>query len=184
MLSINIKEFFFDRDKVKAAVDKATRDNLSKGAAYIRRTARESIKDRSTGRSAPGQPPYSHVGAKRKKLNRARKAAGLDPVKGGFQGVKHILFGFDPSRPFGDHRPGQQSQGYGYARAGVRRLGAGEAVPQGSCGHNHDLHRAEAVHGTGAPQRSPQPPEGLGGQREGIIKMSPANLVFAPPGRD
>jgi hypothetical protein len=96
MLSINIKELFFDRDKVQAAVDRVTRDNLSKGAAYIRRSARESIKDRAQGRSAPGQPPYSHIGAKRKKLNRARKAAGLDPVKGGFQGVKHILFGFDP----------------------------------------------------------------------------------------
>jgi hypothetical protein len=97
MLAINIKELFFDRDKVKSAVDKATRDNLSKGAAYIRRSARESIKDRASGRSAPGQPPYSHVGAKRRKFNRLRKAAGLDPVKGGFQGVKHILFGFDPT---------------------------------------------------------------------------------------
>jgi hypothetical protein len=96
MFALNIKELFFDRDKVKAAVDKATRDNLSKGAAYIRRSARDSIKDRMDGRSAPGQPPYSHIGAKRRKLNRRRKAAGLDPVKGGFQGVKHILYGFDP----------------------------------------------------------------------------------------
>lgn len=65
MLDLRIKELFFDRPKVKRAVDAARRKVLSKGGAFIRQTARTSIRKRK-GTSKPGSPPYSHVGLLRR----------------------------------------------------------------------------------------------------------------------
>lgn len=55
------KEGFFDRAKVLNAVDAATRRVLSRFGAFVRTRARTSIRKRK-GTSAPGGPPYSHVG--------------------------------------------------------------------------------------------------------------------------
>lgn len=55
------KGLFFDRAAVLGAVDKATRKVLSKFGAFVRQTARTSIRKRKAI-SEPGQPPSGHVG--------------------------------------------------------------------------------------------------------------------------
>ncbi|MCL4198983.1 MAG: hypothetical protein KJZ69_15955 [Phycisphaerales bacterium] len=65
MLDLRIKQMFFDRPKVKRAVDAARRKVLSKAGAFIRQTARTSIRKRK-GSSKPGSPPHSHVGLLRR----------------------------------------------------------------------------------------------------------------------
>jgi len=56
-----MKSMFFDRKAVKNAVDRATRKVLSKFGAFVRTTARHSIRKRK-GASPPGKPPHGHVG--------------------------------------------------------------------------------------------------------------------------
>ena len=56
---------FFDRPKVANAMDAATRRALSEMGAYIRRTARTSIR-KSKKVSLPGKPPRSHSGLLKK----------------------------------------------------------------------------------------------------------------------
>lgn len=76
---MRIKSMFFDRPKVMRAVDRGKRQSLSKAGAFIRRTARRSIrKAPKTGKrtSQPGKPPYSHEGSLR----------------------RLIFFGYDPQR--------------------------------------------------------------------------------------
>ena len=90
-----IKEMFFDRKAVKNAVDRATWKVLLKFGAFVRRGAISSIRDSKTV-SRPGEPPHSHLGARRRAANRRRKAQGLSPIRGGFKGIKHIEFKFDP----------------------------------------------------------------------------------------
>lgn len=74
------KSSFFDRPKVMNAVDRGTRRVFSKFGAFVRTTARRSIKrppKRAANRtSLPGSAPYSHEGS----LKRL------------------IYFGFDPNR--------------------------------------------------------------------------------------
>ncbi len=65
MIDLRIKQMFFDRPKVKRAVDAARRRVLSKAGAFIRQTARTSIRKRK-GTSKPGAPPHSHVGLLRR----------------------------------------------------------------------------------------------------------------------
>ncbi len=73
MIDLRIKDLFFDRALVIRAVDKAKRKTLSRAGAFIRQSARTSIRPRR-GTSRPGRPPYSHEGSLR----------------------KLILFGYDP----------------------------------------------------------------------------------------
>jgi hypothetical protein len=61
MITIQMKALFFDRPVVQRAVNKAKRATLSKAGAFIRTTARHSLRRRK-GAAAPGQPPHSHVG--------------------------------------------------------------------------------------------------------------------------
>jgi hypothetical protein len=61
MIDLRIKDLFFDRHVVMRAVDKAKREVLSRAGAFVRQTAKTSIRKRK-GTSPPGQPPYSHVG--------------------------------------------------------------------------------------------------------------------------
>jgi len=72
---IEIKRWFFDRRVAIDRVDAATRRVLSKFGAYVRRSARSSIRKRKRP-SAPGRPPSSHTGLLR----------------------KFIYFAFDPDR--------------------------------------------------------------------------------------
>lgn len=58
---LKITHLFFDSAKVTSSVDKGTRKVLSKFGAFVRRTAKGSIRKRK--KSAPaGQPPSSHTG--------------------------------------------------------------------------------------------------------------------------
>ena len=69
------KGFFFDRQKVVRRVRDAARKVLSRFGAFVRRTAKSSIRKRKRT-SAPGEPPSSHTGLLK----------------------RFIYFGFDPSR--------------------------------------------------------------------------------------
>ena len=57
----SIKGLFFDSAKVRAATSRAERRVLSRFGAFVRRSARSSIRKRKRS-SAPGQPPSSHTG--------------------------------------------------------------------------------------------------------------------------
>lgn len=55
------KRLFFDRAAVTSAAERGTRRALSKFGAFVRQTARTSIRKRKSI-SEPGQPPSSHTG--------------------------------------------------------------------------------------------------------------------------
>jgi len=74
MIRFEIKQLFFDSPKVVRAVDRTTRRVLSKFGAFVRRTARSSIRKRKRI-SEPGSPPSSHSGLLK----------------------KFIFFGYDPT---------------------------------------------------------------------------------------
>lgn len=59
------KGLFFDRAKVTNATDKATRKVLSRFGAFVRQTARSSIRKRKHT-SSPGQPPTNKTGLLKK----------------------------------------------------------------------------------------------------------------------
>lgn len=61
MLELRVKELFFDRPAVQAAVGRGRLKALNRIGGYLRLTARRSIRKRK-GTSAPGRPPHSHVG--------------------------------------------------------------------------------------------------------------------------
>ena len=75
MIGMNIRELFFDRKAVMNKVDRATRKVLSKFGAFVRRTARSSIRKRK-GISQPGSPPSSHTGLLKKFIY-----FGYEPIK-------------------------------------------------------------------------------------------------------
>ena len=58
---LKITHLFFDSAKVVRSVDKSTRKVLSKFGAFVRRTAKQSIRKRKKS-STPGMPPSSHTG--------------------------------------------------------------------------------------------------------------------------
>lgn len=60
-----VKQQFFDRKTVTNAVDATSRRVLSRFGAFVRQTARNSIRTKK-GASRPGQPPHSHVGLLKK----------------------------------------------------------------------------------------------------------------------
>ena len=65
MITMRIKDVFFDRHVVIAAVDNAKRKVLSKAGAFIRTAAKTSIRKRK-GSAPPGAPPHSHEGSLRR----------------------------------------------------------------------------------------------------------------------
>ena len=65
MINMRIKDMFFDRHVVIAAVDNAKRKVLSKAGAFIRTAAKTSIRKRK-GSAPPGAPPHSHEGSLRR----------------------------------------------------------------------------------------------------------------------
>ena len=71
-----IKKQFFDQTRVIRDMDRKTKKVMSKGGAYIRRTAQTSMRTKK-GSSPPGSPPYAHG---QKKLR------------------KNIFFIYDPER--------------------------------------------------------------------------------------
>ena len=73
MFGFEITRLFFDKEAVTSRTDHATRTVLSRFGAFVRRTARSSIRKRKNP-APPGSPPSSHVGLLK----------------------KFILFGYDP----------------------------------------------------------------------------------------
>jgi len=65
MIGFEITKLFFDKKAVLGKVDRATRRVLSRFGAFVRRTARSSIRKRKS-LSAPGAPPSSHSGLLKK----------------------------------------------------------------------------------------------------------------------
>lgn len=65
MITMRIKDMFFDRAAVVRAVDGAKRKVLSKAGALIRTAARTSIRKRK-GSAPAGKPPHSHEGSLRR----------------------------------------------------------------------------------------------------------------------
>lgn len=61
------KALFFDRQRVTSAVDRAERRVLSRFGAFVRRSARSSIRRRKKV-SEPGKPPSSHTGLLRRHI--------------------------------------------------------------------------------------------------------------------
>ncbi len=76
MIGFNCKAVFFDGKAVRRYMDRKTRRVLSRFGAFVRKTAKQSIRKRKKP-SAPGQPPSSHVGLLRKFI-----WFGYDPAKG------------------------------------------------------------------------------------------------------
>lgn len=56
-----IRKMFFDRKAVTDKVDPATRKVLSKFGAFVRTSAKHSIRTKK-GTSKPGRPPFGHNG--------------------------------------------------------------------------------------------------------------------------
>jgi len=56
-----VKKLFFTEEAVIHAMDAVTRRALSRFGAFVRQTAKSSIRTRE-GASAPGRPPHSHSG--------------------------------------------------------------------------------------------------------------------------
>lgn len=97
MIGMNVKLLFFDRQAVASRADAATRKVLGHFGALVRKAAIASIKEAPPARHAPpGSPPLSHVSARRRRINQRRKAEGKQPVRGGFKGLKHILYAYEP----------------------------------------------------------------------------------------
>lgn len=65
MIDMRIQSLFFDRPKVRRAVDHAKRRSLSRAGAFIRQRARTSIRKRKRS-SRAGEPPSSHTGLLRR----------------------------------------------------------------------------------------------------------------------
>lgn len=61
------KANFFDRARVRKAVDRAKRRELARAGGFVRQVARRSIRKRRAI-SKPGQPPSSHEGSLRRFL--------------------------------------------------------------------------------------------------------------------
>lgn len=64
MIGIKLKgatRLFFDRPAVTRATERGTRQVLSQFGAFVRQTAKSSLRKRKAA-SAPGQPPSSHTG--------------------------------------------------------------------------------------------------------------------------
>jgi hypothetical protein len=79
-----VKKMFFDRQKVLKAVDRATARVLSRFGAFVRQSAKTSIKKRKAA-SQPGQPPSSHTGLLRNFIffgyDRPKKSVVIGPVR-------------------------------------------------------------------------------------------------------
>ncbi len=61
MIDLRFKDLFFDKATVVRKVDATTRRVLSRFGAFVRRTARSSIRKRKRT-SQPDSPPSSHTG--------------------------------------------------------------------------------------------------------------------------
>lgn len=85
---------FFDRKKVINAVDRVTRRVLSRFGAFVRRTAKQSIRKRKKS-AAADRPPSSHEGTLKRLIffayNRSRDSVVIGPTQSGRGDVPRLL---------------------------------------------------------------------------------------------
>ena len=84
MVEFRFKLLFFDTKEIRSKLSEATRKVMSKFGAFVRATARQSIKTKPTS-SAPGQPPHSHTGYLKKEIlfgyDKTKESVVVGPVK-------------------------------------------------------------------------------------------------------
>jgi len=84
MFGFDVKRMFFDTKTVRSKTDKATRRVLSKFGAFVRQTAKRSIRKRKRS-SQPGKPPSSHIGLLKKFIyfgfDVVRRSVVIGPVR-------------------------------------------------------------------------------------------------------
>jgi hypothetical protein len=84
MVEFRFKLLFFDTKEIRSKLSEATRKVMSKFGAFVRATARQSIKTKPTS-SAPGQPPHSHTGYLKKGIlfgyDERQQSVVVGPVK-------------------------------------------------------------------------------------------------------
>lgn len=84
MIRMVTKQMFFDRKAVMGAVDRTTRKVLSRFGAFVRTSARHSIRKRKRV-SKPGEPPSSHTGLLRNFIyfgyDRGRRSVVIGPER-------------------------------------------------------------------------------------------------------
>jgi len=84
MIGFDVKRVFFDTKAVRAKTNKATRRVLSRFGAFVRQTARRSIRRRKKA-SQPGRPPSSHRGLLKKFIwfgyDVVRRSVVIGPVR-------------------------------------------------------------------------------------------------------
>lgn len=84
MIRMVTKQMFFDRKAVTSRLDRATRKVLSRFGAFVRTSARHSIRKRKRA-SAPGEPPSSHTGLLRRFIffgyDRDRRSVVIGPQR-------------------------------------------------------------------------------------------------------
>lgn len=84
MIGFDVKRVFFDTKTVRAKTNKATRRVLSRFGAFVRQTARRSIRRRKKA-SQPGRPPSSHTGLLKKFIwfgyDTVRRSVVIGPVR-------------------------------------------------------------------------------------------------------
>jgi len=84
MIGMVTKQMFFDRDKVRKRTDAGMRRVLSRFGAYVRTTAKHSIRKRKRI-SDPGEPPSSHTGLLRRFIffgyDRDRRSVVIGPMR-------------------------------------------------------------------------------------------------------
>ena len=102
---MRIKKLFFDRKAVTDKVDRTTRKVLSRFGAFVRRTAKSSIRKRKRA-SSPGQPPSSHSGILK----------------------KFIFFGYEPAKRNVVIGPAKLNQKIGDAPHALERGGASTVI--------------------------------------------------------
>ena len=90
----SMTEGFFDRKKVMDKVGQATRRVLGRFGAFVRRTAKSSLRKAKISK-APGKPPNSHVGRLRELIFHAygdrSQSVVIGPVSFGDGGVPLLL---------------------------------------------------------------------------------------------
>jgi len=105
MFGFEITKLFFDKKAVTSRTDRTTRRVLSRFGAFVRRTARQSIRKRKKP-APPGKPPSSHTGLLK----------------------KFIFFGYEPQKRSVVIGPVRLSQkGRGEAPALLEHGGTGKA---------------------------------------------------------
>ena len=84
MIDFKFRVAFFDTKEVRSKVSDATRRVFSKFGAFVRQTAKQSMKKKS-GPAPPGQPPHSHVGLLKRWIlfgyDKTRESVVVGPAK-------------------------------------------------------------------------------------------------------